>query len=263
MNNSTSKTQPNLPQEGDIKATLFSAAENGNRNIIMNSIDRWGHHVVNFIDENKRTPLHVGAKHGHKGVVEVLLINNAINTPDHQGLTPLHLAAIHGQAEVAKLLLKHKNNVNPDKVRLDSAVPIPYECDVNTKDFKELTPLHYACQNGHKEVAEVLLIYNADVNAETKNGCSQPLHLAARNNRPELARVLLEHGADASAKNKRGKTPLQEAAERGCTETVNALKDPYYKIESQTEHKEVAPKLPPRLNRLERSRRTEKKGLIP
>ena len=42
-----------------------------------------------------------------------------------------------------------------------------YPIDVDYKEFDDMTALHYACQEGHKEVVELLLHYKANIEAPT------------------------------------------------------------------------------------------------
>jgi ankyrin repeat protein len=55
------------------------------------------------------------------------------------------------------------------------------------------TPLHLAAGMGHKDVAEVLLAGNAEVNAKSDIGRT-PLHLAAVFDHKDVAEVLRQHG---------------------------------------------------------------------
>ena len=50
---------------------------------------------------------------------------------------------------------------------------------VFSKDNHDKTPLHFAADGGHKDVAQLLLANGADANAKDKNGWT-PLHWAAR-----------------------------------------------------------------------------------
>ena len=51
--------------------------------------------------------------------------------------------------------------------------------DVNVKDeARGLTPLHFATQNGQKEIAELLIADDTDVNAKMNNGMT-PLDCSA------------------------------------------------------------------------------------
>ena len=52
-----------------------------------------------------------------------------------------------------------------------------------------MTPLHFAADEGHKNVAELLLYNKADVNTRNHDG-KTPLQLAGRNDVAELLRRL-------------------------------------------------------------------------
>jgi hypothetical protein len=65
--------------------------------------------------------------------------------------------------------------------------------DVNAKDKRGRTPLHYAAANGHKEIAELLITKGADVNAKDDDG-STSLDRAIQNNQTETADLLRKHG---------------------------------------------------------------------
>jgi len=56
---------------------------------------------------------------------------------------------------------------------------------------RRLVPLHNACSYGHYEVVELLLKYNADVNAVDLWKFT-PLHEAAAKNKYEICKLLLK-----------------------------------------------------------------------
>ncbi|MGI9391566.1 MAG: ankyrin repeat domain-containing protein, partial [Boseongicola sp.] len=56
------------------------------------------------------------------------------------------------------------------------------------------TPLYFAAQGGHLEIAELLLEGGAAANAQSDLGT--PLHIAARRGHMGVVAVLLQHGAD-------------------------------------------------------------------
>ena len=59
--------------------------------------------------------------------------------------------------------------------------------------------MHLAAENGHEEVADLLLMHKAFVNAKSKLGLT-PLHLASQNGFNKLVKVLIEkHGATIDA----------------------------------------------------------------
>jgi ankyrin repeat protein len=64
--------------------------------------------------------------------------------------------------------------------------------------------------NGHKDVAELLLAHNADLEAKAQNG-ETPLDWAVDNGHMEMVEFLLAKGADINAKANDGSTPLHLA----------------------------------------------------
>ena len=80
--------------------------------------------------------------------------------------------------------------------------------DVNGKGPNAgLTPLHRAVYYGLKEIVEIILTKNANVNATEEAGWT-PLHYAAAMNQKEIAELLIAHGADVNAKDVSGEKPL-------------------------------------------------------
>ena len=65
--------------------------------------------------------------------------------------------------------------------------------DVNAKESGGATPLLFAAQGGHKEIAELLITKGADVNAK-HNGGNTPLDWAIFNKDTETADLLRKHG---------------------------------------------------------------------
>ena len=60
-----------------------------------------------------------------------------------------------------------------------------------------MTTLHIAVNEGHLNIAEVVLENNADVDARTKNQRTA-LHLAAMRGRIEFVKLLLSKGANVN-----------------------------------------------------------------
>ncbi len=69
--------------------------------------------------------------------------------------------------------------------------------DVNAKDNREYTSLHFAVTHTYKEMVEMLIEKGADVNAKEASGTHKgmtPLDCAIRNKRTETADLLRKHG---------------------------------------------------------------------
>jgi ankyrin repeat protein len=114
---------------------------------------------------------------------------------------PIHDAAKSGDMEKIKALLKG----NPELV--------------SCKGKDDETPLHLAAENGHKDVVELLLANNADVNARS-NGDWTPLQNAVVRGNKDVAELLLANGADLKAKKVFGMTLLHMLVMRNNKDMV-------------------------------------------
>ena len=74
-------------------------------------------------------------------------------------------------------------------------------------------PLHWAADNGHASVVEMLIQAGANKEAKDKHGRT-PLHVAAWRH-PSVVKVLIQAGARTKAKDKNGLTPLHYAEGQG------------------------------------------------
>ena len=73
------------------------------------------------------------------------------------------------------------------------------------------TPLHRAAFWGYKEIVELLINNEVDVNAKDDYGCT-PLHDAAEYSHFEIAEMLIGRGPDMNALDNNGDTPLDLAS---------------------------------------------------
>jgi pectate lyase len=129
-----------------------------------------------------------------------------INALSESGFkTLLHLAAIKGDKDIMELILAVKH------------------VQINAEDELQSTPLHYAVQNGYKEVAELLIAKGTDINAKDNRGITA-LHLAAKGGQKEMVELLITKGADVNASNIRGRIPLDFARRGGYTEIAELLR---------------------------------------
>jgi hypothetical protein len=98
-----------------------------------------------------------------------------------------------------------RGNIEAVKQHLDAGA------DVNVKDDNwGATPLHFAARNGHKDVAELLVVKGAAMNTKDDDGRT-PLHMVADIGHNGIAEFLIAKGADVNAKDKKDFTPLDGA----------------------------------------------------
>ena len=113
--------------------------------------------------------------------------------------------------------------------------------DVNAKDDNKLTPLHVACFRGYKDIVELLIENQANVNVSTKESpaVESPLHLACLKNHHEIVKLLLEKGADIEGKDKDEKTPLHYAIWANSELIVKLLLENGAYIDAQDKNKQT------------------------
>ena len=178
-------------------------------------------------------PLRVAAWHGHKDIVELLIIKGADVNASFIVNTPLDAAIENNQPETADLLRKHgaksgvelsihgaarEGNIEAVKQYLTAGA------DVNAKAKHGYTPLLGAAWGGHKEIAELLITKGADVNAKNNDGVT-PLLGAAEEGHKEVVELLIAKGADVNGKDDVvGWTPLDWAEETNNKETAELLR---------------------------------------
>ena len=83
---------------------------------------------------------------------------------------------------------------------------------VNSSATDDITPLHFAAQNGHVAICKALLKCRAKVNARGTKRADTPLHLASFKGHADVVEYLLKKNADPSLKNKMQKTALDVAS---------------------------------------------------
>ena len=101
-----------------------------------------------------------------------------------------------------------------------------------------MTPLHNAALGSEPRVAEELIRYGANINANVDArigiipafdrdfmSLGTPLHMAVRYSRPDMVEMLIEAGADVNIKDADGYTPLDCAQSGGINVTSAGIRD--------------------------------------
>ena len=91
------------------------------------------------------------------------------------------------------------------------------------RDTNERTPLHIACLNRHREVANIInLSLNEVFHATDLNG-NTPLHLACEGGSEKIVQLLIDSGANINQTNNEGEVPAHVAVQYGFINIVKIL----------------------------------------
>jgi len=254
----------NIKNQGGATPLHF-ALQRGNKELVNLLIDKGAD--INIKNNSGLTPLHIAALRGLKDIVERLLAKGAdIKAQDNNIRTPIGFAKEFGHPEIAELLLEHANQSGDSKDIMtfyDYAAVGDMEqikslvsqgMDIKAKTQDDMTALHFAARNGHKDLAEYLISQGLEADAKnnsgytplllatkykdivellidkgadikaTNNYSQTPLHLAASNGQKDVVELLIAKGADVNAKDRWNWTPLRWAQNRSHAEVVDLLK---------------------------------------
>jgi ankyrin repeat protein len=196
--------------DGGLQMPPDGALSNDEIGLLRAWIDQGAEFRTDIVTEARRNPvdpkvtaLIAAVRAGQRSEIERQIAANpeVIKGTDAGGSTALHHAAGYGPLDNLQLLV--------DK-----------GADVNAKNRRGSTPLHWAIHDGAK--VRLLLAKGANVNARQAQGRT-PLYLAAMlgDGVPTL-RLLLSKGADPKLAAVNGQTPLMMAA-RGDVEAIQLL----------------------------------------
>ncbi|MGV8121609.1 MAG: ankyrin repeat domain-containing protein [Candidatus Xenobiia bacterium LiM19] len=145
------------------------------------------------------TPLHISSMLGNYGVTEVLISHGAhVNEKDRSGQTPLHQA-----------------------IKMGSCIYY----DPRAGKYQSIDPHLEAQKTGEfLKVIKLLVAAGSKLNIQDDASGFTPLHCAAINGKKEVVELLISRDADLNLKDRNGRTPLKAAAERGHIEIVELLR---------------------------------------
>jgi ankyrin repeat protein len=179
---------------------IFRAAREGNEGEVIRLLDA-DPELLERENEHRDRPLAAATSWRQLRVVRLLIERGAnINATGTLLGTVLHYAAVDGYDEVAALLL--------DK-----------GASANSRDRKGMTPLMWACFNGHLGVVKMLVqhMHGQGLQERSDRGWTA-LHNAAYRGHEDIVRCLLLGGADLTITDNEGRTPRAHAEETPCSE---------------------------------------------
>lgn len=172
-----------------------------------------------------------------------------INSHDLLGRTLLTWAAAKGRSDIVEFLAQRGANVNPCNVResdlLDFDGCSAFDIEILTynrcdRDYSGVSPLMYACVNGHFEIADYLVKNGADINAQDSIGWNALMYsILGRNmddhKRKKLITLLIEHGADVNMKDSSKCTALMMACRSNNFMATKLLLDAGASVNEQSD----------------------------
>ncbi|RYP19461.1 hypothetical protein DL767_009642 [Monosporascus sp. MG133] len=180
----------------------------------------WGRHIltvtiaINTKDSRGQTPLFLAAKHGHYGIVKLLVDKGAdVNAHDGHYGNALQAASQGGHEQIKKLLLDRG-------------------ADINAQGGHDGNALQAASYEGHKQIMKLLLDRGADINAQDGK-MGNALQAALYKGRKQIVRLLFDRGADINAQGGYMGNVFQAALGEGHEQIVKLLLDQGAKVNAQ------------------------------
>ena len=226
----------------DIKDHFLWAAYSGHELVIRLLLTDWVYHK-RYRNTNR---------HGGRSWTthEVQLQNVDMNVSGDRMHTALHLAATRGHSRIVKILLDcgasqygRAKGVDADgNYTLLGLGQTPIECAIASRDVETVTPfiqlgiaghgldpagrslLHHAVTSENKQVVEMILNADFDVQATSNDGTTA-LHIASAAGHLEIVDLLLSRGANANAEDQNGSSPILLAIARGDNRCISKLLD--------------------------------------
>ncbi|KAG6899147.1 hypothetical protein C0993_000254 [Termitomyces sp. T159_Od127] len=165
---------------------------------------------VDSLDQDGRTPLHWAASSGAIDIVRLLIdLKAVVDEPDISGWTPLHVAGL--VTWLVRVCTQTYLLLNSVSAGHDDIVKelVGAGADVNRKNDKGITPLHYAASKSR-----------IDVCRDTVKLLHRRLTVML-----QIGKLLIARGADINAKDKANQVPLHRAATTGSVGFIRLLLD--------------------------------------
>lgn len=177
---------------------------------------------------------------GNLAAVEQLFKDNAtldVNATNFDGDTAMHVAAATGNVDIIKFLQQKGGSFSAQTSNRDT--PLHYAAmngnlpvilylkeqgiDLNCKNELGETPLHAAVRYNHIEVAESLILAQADINAQDERQGWTPLHVACQRRLIPMALMLLHLGCQPIVRDAMNETALHVACRENLLLVVQTI----------------------------------------
>eukprot|EP01031_Cornospumella_fuschlensis_P028574 gene28574-34495_t len=230
---------PNIQSRRGI-TPISVAAHKGSVEIVQMLIDKGA--TVNAVNTSGSTALIQAAHFGHLPVVELLLIHEAnadfCNSKGKASARQiqycLFLIVIHTCISVGTTaLMRASQEGHADIAR----VLLRHNVDVNRKNLEGMNALMLASQRGHGDLVELLIQHKASIDEQTGQG-STALMLACKRGHEKCAQVLVSYGAEVYMRDRRQRTARDTAMKRNHANLLMVL-DTQWQIRQMQERSQV------------------------
>ncbi|QSZ30957.1 hypothetical protein DSL72_000516 [Monilinia vaccinii-corymbosi] len=213
------KAGANLDEVDDGKRNLVHVSAETKHIIILNYLLEERKIYIHSTDNNKKTPLHFGARAGNLNIITELLDRGGNpKALDEQGLFPCEVASNDEVAE--KLIRKSCNDLEDDErgrllkhfAEREYGKAIGHVFDpiaqIDVRDDEGRTPLSHAAASGNFEVVSKLLEQQiVDPNSIDSVGRT-PISYAAENGNPQVIKLIAEKLSPLSKVDQRDENQL-------------------------------------------------------
>lgn len=180
---------------------FLRAAFEGNLTLLKS----FGKAHAGFKDPNGRTALHLAAAAGKTEICGYLIDELRLDMDERDtdlGDTPLTLAILENHNSTAAFLIEHG-------------------ADIMKSNCKAFTPLHYAAEEGNKEIIQLLISKGAEIDSNSESGT--PLQCAAHSGKREAVKILLDNKANPNSVTQLYFPPLMLSIVAGSFECFDLL----------------------------------------
>ncbi|KAI9655069.1 MAG: hypothetical protein M1829_000702 [Trizodia sp. TS-e1964] len=196
---------------------IHEAAREGRTSIVENLL-KSDPHLAAKRDADGRLPIHWAVSYCHIPIVQLLVAQNNFE-PDVQVCNPLcfHEPCVSGILTA----LKDASGWTPLMIAAslregDSLVNLllAKEADVNMKNFKGQTALHFCSSKTNLDVVRILLEHKASARIRDERG-QLPIHRAAAVGSALIVKLLIKNNSPINTSDISGFTPLHHAISEG------------------------------------------------
>ncbi len=220
----------NINQKSHDETPLYIAINQGNMEMVKTLLLARANIEEAF---HEYTPLMVALNKNQSEIAEYLIEQKA-NCTDPKALV---LASIHSNVDLLQKMIERKANVNSPMYSDGGSTALmtaslhgrhgnvkkllEQKANPRLKTSEDKTAIHFAAEQGHVDIIQMLLNNKAELDAKSQLGSA--LNIAVQKNHPKIVDLLLKHDADINTKMKNGEDLLSYAVHHNFPECVDLL----------------------------------------